>query len=428
MDPLEDKNLTDDNAQASANTENSDSNVTLEEINVEEFLGMPGAEMVLTPEADVSSENSNQEQFEDEEKKTIFSSEKEVDMEFLEKEDQVEMSETDEAIAQLDDEIDALESTTSERARKKASSQMAETFSKMIEEGTLLGFDDDVPLSEYSTEDWKELLNSNFEQRENDLRQRAPREFFEALPPELQYAAEYVAKGGTDMKGLFRALSQTEETISLDPTNEDHQTRIVQNYLQATKFGEGDADLQSDQIKEWQDNGLIAKKAKQFKPKLDQMEQKMLASKLAQQEQFRKQQIAQKQAYMDNIYHTLKPGELNGVKLDAGKQKFLWDELTSAKYQSMSGQQTNLLGKLLEEYQFGKEQRYDLIAETLWLLSDPQDYKDSIGRQYTNDANGQVVGTLKTEQSRRKQSSTDSRSEAPERRKVRRQPRNIFSK
>ncbi len=131
---------------------------------------------------------------------------------------------------------------------------------------------------------------------------------------------------------------------------------------------------------------------------------------------------------MDNIYQTLKPGELNGVKLDAGKQKFLWDELTTAKYQSMSGQQTNLLGKLLEEYQFGKQQRYDLIAEALWLLADPQDYKDSIGRQYTNDANGQVVGTLKTEQSRRKQSSPDSRSEAPERRTVRRQPRNIFSK
>ena len=95
----------------------------------------------------------------------------------------------------------------------------------------------------------------------------------------------------------------------------------------------------------------------------------------------------------------------------------------------MSGQQTNLLGKLLEEYQFGKTQRYDLIAEALWLLADPQDYKDSIARNYVNDANGQALNTLKTEQSRRLQSSSDERSERDEpRRTIRKQPRNIFGK
>jgi hypothetical protein len=215
----------------------------------------------------------------------------------------------------------------------------------------------------------------------------------------------------------------------LDPGRKEDQESIVREYLYATDCGEGDKELLEDQVKEWQETGMLSKKAKQFKPKLDQMEQKMLANKLAQQEQFRQQQVAQKQAYMDNIYQTLKPGELNGVKLNGDKQKFLWDELTTIKYESMSGQQTNLLGKLLEEYQFGKEQRYDLIAEALWLLSDPQDYKDSIGRTYANDANGQALNTLKTEQSRRLQSSSDERSERDDqRRTIRKQPRNIFGK
>ena len=420
MDPIKDKNLTDDNAQASASTEEGASNVTLEDVNIDEWLGMPGADSIVTAEIDEQED----------EKKTIFSSEKPADMSFLEEDSSSEeFTETDEAIAQLDDEIDNLQNATSERDKKKVSSQMVRTFSKMIEEGTLMGFDDDKPLSEYDEEDWKELLQANFEQREQDLRQRAPREFFQALPPELQYAAEYVAKGGTDMKGLFKVLAQAEEKRSLDPGKKEDQELIVRNYLYATNFGEGDEDLLEDQVKEWQETGMLAKKAKQFKPKLDQMEQKNLANKLAQQEQFRQQQIAQKQAYMDNIYQTLKPGELNGVKLNADKQKFLWDELTTVKYQSMSGQQTNLLGKLLEEYQFGREQRYDLIAEALWLLSDPQDYKDSIGRTYANDANGKALNTLKTEQSRRLQSSSDERSERnDQRRTIRKQPRNIFGK
>jgi len=418
-----DENLTDDATQTSVSTDESASNVTIEEIDVDEFLGMPDANMIVT-----SSEDSKEDfdDVEEEEKKTVFSTEKETDMSFLEQESSEEVSETDDAIAQLDDEIENLESATTDRAKKKASNQMASTFSKMIDDGSLLGFDDDRPLSEYSSDDWKDLLQANFKEREAQLRNEAPRDFFQALPPELQYAAEYVAKGGTDMKGLFRALSQNEEVAALDPTKTEHQERIVKNYLEATNFGEGDQDLQVDQLKEWQENGLISKKAKQFKPKLDEMEQKVLAQKLAQQEEFRKQQIEQKQTYMDNIYKTLKPGELNGVQLDNNKQKFLWDELTNAKYESMSGQQTNLLGKLLEEYQFGKEQRYDLIAETLWLLSDPQDYKDSIGRNYVNDSNGKVVNNLKTEQSRRLRSSSDETSEKPEKKQLRKQPRNIF--
>jgi hypothetical protein len=423
MDPVEDKNLTDDNAQASASTEESASNVTLEDVNIDDWLGMPGADSIVTAESDKEEE--------EDEKKTIFSSEKPSDMSFLEEDSssEEEVTETDEAIAQLDDEIDNLQNATSDKDKKKVSGQMVRTFSKMIEEGTLMGFDDDKPLSEYEEQDWKELLQANFEQREEDFRQRAPREFFDALPPELQYAAEYVAKGGTDMKGLFKVLAQAEEKRSLDPGRKEDQESIVREYLYATNFGEGDKELLEDQVKEWQETGMLSKKAKQFKPKLDQMEQKMLANKLAQQEQFRQQQVAQKQAYMDNIYQTLKPGELNGVKLNGDKQKFLWDELTTIKYESMSGQQTNLLGKLLEEYQFGKEQRYDLIAEALWLLSDPQDYKDSIGRTYANDANGQALNTLKTEQSRRLQSSSDERSERDDqRRTIRKQPRNIFGK
>ena len=48
MDPFKDENLTDDNAQASASTDESTSNVTLEDVNIDEWLGMPGAESVVT--------------------------------------------------------------------------------------------------------------------------------------------------------------------------------------------------------------------------------------------------------------------------------------------------------------------------------------------------------------------------------------------
>ena len=156
------------------------------------------------------------------------------------------------------------------------------------------------------------------------------------------------------------------------------------------------------------------------------MQQEIIQEKLAQQEQFKAQQLEKKEAYMRNIYETLKEGELNGVKINPKRQDMLWQELTTAKYQSMTGKPTNLLGKLLEEYQFGKTPRYDLIAEALWLLQDPDDYKSTIKKQAEKAVTEETVKKLKTEQDR-KLSSTSLGDETETIRGLQRRPKNIFS-
>ena len=378
--------------------------------NIDDFLPMPGADSIVTSDDDGAKAPAN-----------VFSSgTKTADLSFLDNDDSDDDSDdpdakkavnVDKTLAALDEDLangdDDDDTTLNKSGRKKVDkSGLIDTFSKLIEEGLIMPFEDDKPLEEYSMKDWKELIQANFEHRENSIKEQTPKEFFESLPGELQYAAEYVARGGTDMKGLFRALAAVEETRSLDVSNPDHQEMIVRQYLQTTNFGNGDQDLIEEQIEEWIEAGSLNKKAQQFKPKLDQKEDEILQMKLAQQEQFRQQQQAQKEAYMSNIYHTLKPAELNGVKIDAKRQKFLWDELTTVKYGSMTGKPTNLLGKLLEEYQFGKEPRYDLIAETLWLLSDPDDYKENLRKQAKNEVAAETARKLKTEEARKISSST----------------------
>jgi hypothetical protein len=383
-------------------------NVTID--NIDDFLPMPGADSIVTADDDGAKAPAN-----------VFSSgTKTADLSFLDNDDADDDSDNpdakktinvDKALAALDEDLangdDDDDAAANKSGRKKVDkSGLIDTFSKLIEEGLIMPFEDDKPLEEYSMKDWKELIQANFEHRENSIKEQTPKEFFESLPGELQYAAEYVARGGTDMKGLFRALAAVEETRSLDVANPDHQEMIVRQYLQTTNFGNGDQELIEEQIEEWIEAGSLNKKAQQFKPKLDQKEDEILQMKLAQQEQFRQQQQEQKEAYMSNIYHTLKPAELNGVKIDPKRQKFLWDELTTVKYGSMTGKPTNLLGKLLEEYQFGKEPRYDLIAETLWLLSDPDDYKENLRKQAKNEVAAETARKLKTEEARKISSST----------------------
>ena len=408
----------------------STDSVTIDSI--DDFLPMPGADSIVTADED------------DDSKPNMFTSKaKAADLSFLDSDDDGNGDDGDGAktpspedvqktLAALDEELEEGDDADPKKpGRKKIDkSGMVETFSKLIEEGLIMPFDEDKNLEDYSIKDWKELIQANIEERERAVREQTPKEFFESLPHELQYAAEYVARGGTDMKGLFRALAAVEEVRSLDVANPDHQELIVRQYLQATNFGNGDQDLLEDQIAEWADAGTLAKKAQQFKPKLDQKQEEIVQSKLQQQEAFRQQQAAQKEAYMSNIYNTLKPGELNGVKIDGKRQKFLWDELTTVKYESMTGRPTNLLGRLLEDYQFGKEPRYDLIAETLWLLSDPDDYKENIRRQAKNEVVQDTARKLKTEEARKLSSSVrDDDDDAPSKsqpRRIPRQPANIF--
>lgn len=386
------------------------------------FAGAPGADSITLPN--------------DEEKKpSLFSNEK-LDTSFLDNTDSEGSSDestgeeetADDIISDLDNEAAGEEEE--EEVKKKAgrprkdSVGISEVFSKLIEDELLIPFDDEKPLEEYSAADWKELIEANFKEVENKVKSETPKEFFESLPEELQYAAQYVMNGGSDLKGLFRALSTVEEYRDLDPRNEGDQEVIVREYLVATGFGNTE-DI-DEEIQNWKDLGRLEQQANKFKPKLDKMQEEVIGQKLAQQEQLQQQQQRASEQYMENVYNALKPGEINGIKLDKKTQSQLYAGLVQPNYPSISGKSTNLLGHLLEKYQF-VEPNYSLISEALWLLSDPDGYRNKIMDVGKTKAVESTVRQLKTEQSKRMSSSVADEKETKPSRKISR-PANIFKR
>mgnify|MGYP006274713091 CR=1 FL=1 len=358
------------------------------DVNIDDIFGMPGAENVMLPS-------------EEEKPKSLFSKEN-VDTTFLDKKspqkEETKTDEVEETIAEFDNLITQEEDAGNKGRPKIDKSGLAELAQKMIDEGSLVPFDDDKPLEEYTTKDFRELFEANFQERENQIRENTPREFFQALPEELQIAAKYVADGGTDLKGLFRTLAHVEEMRSLDPEVEEDQVEIARQYLYATNFGTPEEIEQ--EIQDWQDLDRLAQKANQFKPKLDAMQEKIVARELAEQEAKREQQTKAAQQYTDNVYSTLVGGELGGIKLDKKTQSLLYSGLVQPNYPSISGKPTNLLGHLLEKYQF-VEPRHDLIAEALWLLADPNGYKNKVREIGSREAVQRTVKQLKTEEGRK---------------------------
>ena len=406
-------------------------NVQQVDLDIDSWLGAPGADSIVTPAKD--------------EKPSIFS-QKVQDFSFLDEEDDpssddtkdtgekklVTKEDTDSLLKELtDDEDDSFESKSKGGRPKTEKSGLVEFLKKRIESKEMFAFDDydekkqslDEYLGGLGEKDVEELWQANVDNMKSEVAAKTPQEFFQSLPDELQYAAKYVADGGQDLKGLFQALAQVEQVREMDPTDENDQEGIVRSYLQATGFGT--ADEIEEEVSTWREIGSLEKKAKQFKPKLDQMQEEFVQATLAEQESKKEQQEHAAQAYMQNVFEALRPAEINGLKLDKKTQAQLYSGLVQPQYPSISGRPTNLLGHLLEKYQF-VEPNYPLIAEALWLLSSPDEYRSSLTKQGKNQAVEQTVRQLKTEQSR-KNVSTYQEEEETRTRKISR-PQNIFKR
>jgi hypothetical protein len=286
---------------------------------------------------------------------------------------------------------------------KSDKNALAGYLKQKIEAGEFSAFEDwdekkqtiDEYLSKQSEKTLQQLLDANWESKERELLERTPQEFFEALPEELQYAARYAMEGGTDMKSLFAALARVEQVRELDPDDEDGQVIIARNYLQATNFGTQEEI--EEEITNWKESNRLEKKAKDFKPKLDQMQQQQVEYQLAQQAEFNRQQREAAQMYVANVGQALQKGDLNGIKLDRKTQAMLYEGLTNVAYPSASGKATNLLGHMLDRIQY-VEPNFELLAEVTYLLADPDGYRNSIRQQGKNVAVTETVKKLKTEQ------------------------------
>ena len=409
--------------------------VDLDEI----FNGAPGASSVTLPSTEEKTSNKP--------KPNVFSRNAEVDLGFLDNQEDNEPTKEVETAAVIDAETSpeegdketktsgdatthadtkkakATEVTESEiddilneglevaededekstaKGRKRIN-DMSDVFKKMIDNDEIIPFDDDKELDDYTAKDWKELIQANMDERANKVRRETPKQFFDSLPQELQVAAKYVADGGQDLKGLFATLSQVEETKTLDMSSERGQEHIIREYLTAT--GYGSVEEVNEEIEIWKDLGKLEKQATKFKPKLDKMSEAVVAKKLEQQEMKRAQQQKASENYMANVYHTLKDGKLGDMKVNKKTQSMLYNGLVSPSYPSISGENTNLLGHLLEKYQF-VEPNYNLVSEALWLLADPDGYKSQLKTQGTNAAVEQTVRKLKTAQANKQASST----------------------
>jgi len=369
----------------------------LVEIDLNDFGGLNG-DSILTPAPIFSRESVDTEALNDFKAKKEEEKTDEVDL----LSGQIEHPIPDD----INDQLLNAPSDTPEPA-KTSKDALVEYIKGKLESKDFVPFDDydeKTTVEDYlgglSKKDLHALIDENVKIKEDKVKEDVPQQFFDALPQELQIAADYyLNKNGRDLKGLFQALGKVEEVRALDPEKESDQEQIVTQYLRNMNSDWEESEVK-EQVEEWKDLGLIDKKAKSFKPKLDRMQEQTVQFQIEEQARQNEQRRQAAERYRQNVFEVLKPAEIGGLKIDSKKQNALYHGLTEANYKSMSGGNTNLLGHLLERYQY-QEPNYSKIAKVLWLLEDEDGYEAALIQKGANKNTEATVKKLKTEQGNR---------------------------
>jgi DNA primase len=406
------------------------SSTTVEEIefeNLDDLLGIPSASSVISPV---------------DKKQTVLKSNK-VDISFLDEidDDDTDIFEDDKELAlktvsaivdtKLDD--DVIQPPKAQN-NTETSSAMLKAADRLVKKGVLQLFDDGKNVNDYTAEDFEELIEANISSHVGYAAENAPVEIFSQLPEEVQAVIHYALNGGHDMKSLFGQLAKTQETFDLNVENEEDQETIARQYLNATDFGT--LEEIEDEINELKDRGTLAKYAERYKPKLDAKQAEVIEKRLKTQQAAQDRKVQMEKNYQDVVYNTLNTNNLNGIPLNNKIQTMLYYGLTdSSKYQDAKGNPTNALGFLLEQHQFGAKANPSLVAEALWLLADPEHYRNSIKQLGANQANSNTVRQLRTEEQSRNSSSsgigdinTSANRNAGKRKPLEKSSRSLFSR
>jgi hypothetical protein len=390
-------------AQAAA----TNSATAVEEVdfdNLDDLLGIPSASSVIAPT---------------ESKPTVLKSDK-VDISFLDKigDDDTE-SLKDPVVAKaavsalVDDEFTGGPSDAADEVEEKdkggrprlTKDAMIEAATRLIDKGVLQPFDDGKALADYTVDDFEELIQANIDSQTSEVAQNAPVQLFQQLPEEVQAVIHYALNGGQDIKSVFSQLAKAQETFDLDVTNEQDQESIARQYLNLSGFGS--TEEVEDEINVLKDRGDLQKYAERYKPKLDARQAEVIEKRLKDQQSAQARKNDMEKRYHDVVYNTLNSNNLNGIPLNNKVQTMLYYGLTDAtKYQDAKGNATNALGYLLEQHQFGEKANPSLVAEALWLLADPVNYRNSVKQLGANVANANTVRALRTEEASRNTSST----------------------
>lgn len=263
------------------------------------------------------------------------------------------------------------------------------SFTSLIKDGILSPFEDSEEIKDI--DELKELIQANVTTKYEQGRQEGALELLGALPQDLQKAIKYALDGGKDVSGLFAKMNTQKDVQTLDIENERDQEEIIRKVLKSQDLSEEEI---QEEIESYKDLNSLKRMATKLKPRLDKIQEKEIESELKRAESLREAAKEQAELYATSVKEALSTGDVYGYKLDDTLKDKLAQQMSNAMFKSVSGQNTNLLGKLLEKYQIEEPDMNRIMGATLFLL-DPQEFLKKISLENSKSMEKEVIRRIK---------------------------------
>lgn len=211
----------------------------------------------------------------------------------------------------------------------------------------------------------KQFIKENIE----DIKKETLVSFYDSLPEEAQLLIQYILNEGTDVKDFMKTL--IDGTVDTDRMSDED---VVREYFKSKNFSDQDIE---DEIRLYKEKGVLGQKASKYRSEIENMSDNRLKEKIKEQEEIKKRKQEYTKWYAEELKKTLESFPAN-VRSDIAVG------LLNSDKRSLSGHKINELYYLLEEYQIRKP---DLkrVAEALWLLKDPDGFKNNIKETFKNE-------------------------------------------
>ncbi len=234
---------------------------------------------------------------------------------------------------------------------------------KLADEGKILLYEDKPNIEDYNVDELKALIEENIVA----VREEAVVDFMDALPEPIQLAVKCAMEDNKNLSSVLRMVADAMEGKNIvENLGEKDVIRAV-----LKNKGMEDEEIET-LINSYDRKGILKQKYEESKKEFETLLTKDLDDEIKKAQSEKKKAEEMYKQYIEGISKTVE-------QLDADKKikKNIIDGLTKADYELANGVKTNKLYYLLNKYQF-EEPKYDLISEALWLLEDPESYKQYV--------------------------------------------------
>ena len=263
---------------------------------------------------------------------------------------------------------------------------------KLIEEGTLLGYENE-DVENYTEKEFKELITDNIQNGINEGVEKNLQEFWQGMPNEFQKAYSYIQNGGKDIVSFMSSIANQKRIEDLKLDTVENQRKVVRQYLKAKDFGT-EEEIE-DELEDYETSGRLEKKATAYYDKLKDIVEEKNAKILKEQENIKKTLDEQRKTFDEELKTNLGVEKLNGIPISKEVRNMIYNGFTNQNY-NVNGQKTNEFFSLVDKV--SKQKNKGVLLEAYWLLKDPLSYRKSVVDEIRKAVTEETLKKVKAEQ------------------------------